>query len=188
MKAFLVTVFLLNLLMRGSIAQTIPPNEPKMPEWWLHHQTRLVLNGSGFREYGLFNIKLYAAALYLSQRDNSAEAILNSSTIRVIHVKVLRNVSREDSIKGWNLYLEANCKAPCALESEAQRIFDLAIPESIAGDTQTFLFANQTLEMFQNGKRIATIENASFARTVLATWIGEHPSTVNLKLALLGKR
>jgi Chalcone isomerase-like len=186
MKAILLTILFSTLC--TAFARANPAGETGLPEQWAHNKASLTLNGAGFREYGFFKIKVYAAGLYLVQKDSNAETILNSSQPRVIQVKTLRNVSKDDSIKAWKIYLEANCQAPCTIEPKALSSFYALIPESLAGDQQTYIFGADTLEILRNGQSLGVIEQASFARTVLATWIGQQPSTEPLKRALLGKR
>jgi Chalcone isomerase-like len=185
MKAFCVAIIVSALCAQTALAN--PAGDTGLPEQWTYNKTSLTLNGAGFREYGFFKIKVYAAGLYLVQKDSNAETILNSAQPRVIQVKTLRNVSKDDSIKAWKIYLDANCQAPCTIEPKALASFNALIPESTAGDQQTYIFGANSLEIVRNGQSLGIIEQASFARTVLATWIGQQPSTEALKRALLGK-
>ncbi len=146
----------------------------------------LVLNGAGIREYGFLHIPVYAAALYLPARQNSETAILAANSPRVVHMKMLRDVSREDSVKAWEVYLAANCKLPCKLNNDARQNFLKLIPDTRAGDTQTFVFRDGELEIFRNSNSIGAVNDAVVAHTVLASWIGEVPTTVTLKQQLLG--
>ena len=101
-------------------------------------------------------------------------------------MKMLRDASREDSAKAWDVYLVANCKSPCTMNSEARQKFLKLIPDTRAGDTQTFVFSEGELDISRNGKNLGTITDATFANIVLASWIGEVPTTENLKKQLLG--
>jgi hypothetical protein len=174
-------------LLAGSPTWATSSNETGLPPQWTYNKTSLTLNGAGFREYGFFKIKVYAAALYLTQKESNADTILNSPQPKVIQVKTLRNVSKEDAVKAWNIYLQANCQATCSLDPKALEAFTGLIPESLAGDQQTYIFANNALELRRNGQILGIVDHPSFARTVLATWIGTQPSTEALKRALLGK-
>jgi hypothetical protein len=156
-----------------------------LPDSWVVGEESLKLNGAGVREYSFLKIHVYVAALYLIERETNHDAILQSTRPRVIHMKMLRDVSREDSIKAWRHYLAENCKLPCVIDKAALMQFESLVPETKANDAQTYVFANAKLEILRNGKKIGEVANAAFANTVLATWIGSVPTTENLKRALL---
>jgi Chalcone isomerase-like len=159
-----------------------------LPDTWKLGEQTLVLNGAGVREYSFLKIHVYVAALYLAEREANQDAILQSIKPRVLHMKMLRDVSREDSGKAWRHYLNENCKAPCVLDPSALKTFEALVPETKTNDTQTYVFANTKLEIFRNGMKLGEVPNASFANTVLSTWIGAVPTTESLKRALLGAK
>ena len=55
----------------------------------------LLLNGIGLRTYSFLGIKIYVAGLYLPQRSDSAEAILNSPEPKLLEIHFLRDVDAE---------------------------------------------------------------------------------------------
>jgi Chalcone isomerase-like len=173
-----------------TLASAVKVGNVELPDTWLHEKETLVLNGAGMREYGFLRIAVYAGALYLPKRETNANAVLEAMTPRVIHMKMLRNVSREDSVKAWTHYLEANCTLPCVKDSEpfkaSLQIFERLVPDTQAGDTQTFVFKNGTAEWLRNGITLGDIRDVNFTRAWLASWIGSVPTTKNLRGALLG--
>jgi hypothetical protein len=174
------------LISFSQTAHAIKLGEVELPDVWTQDSENLVLNGAGFREYSFLKVKVYAAALYLIKPEQRADQILKSPEPKVILVRTLRDVSQTDSIKAWKIYLEANCISPCAIDPQAQQQFMSLIPESKAGDAQTYFFSNGTLELYRNGLKIGSIKHAAFSQLVLAKWIGAVPSTEALKRALLG--
>jgi hypothetical protein len=181
MKSILILIILVPCL-----AWAVKVGETELPDSWLLNGETLVLNGAGLREYSFLRIPVYAAALYLPMRQKNEAAILKATTPHVIQMKMLRDVTREDSVKAWNVYLLANCKSPCAIADETRQKFFKLIPDTRTGDSQTFLFRDGSLEIFRNGISLGTIVDGAFATLVLATWIGEAPSTADLKKSLLG--
>ena len=180
-------------LVFSSFAHAIKVGDVELPDTWAVEQDTLVLNGAGMREYGFFRINVYVGALYLPKRDNNAQAILNSSAPRVIHMKMLRNVGREDSVKAWTHYLEANCEAQkptCAKQSDtfkaALLTFQKLVPDTREGDTQTYVFNDGVAVMLRNGAKLGEVRDPAFARALLASWIGSVPTTEDLRRALLG--
>jgi Chalcone isomerase-like len=181
-----VKIILILLLLVPSLASAVKVGETELPDTWTLNEQTLVLNGAGIREYSFLRIPVYAAALYLPARQQNESAILKATTPRVVHMKMLRDASRDDSAKAWDVYLAANCKPPCLMNNEARQKFLKLIPDTRSGDTQTFVFRESELEIFRNGKSLGTIVDAAFTIVVLASWIGEVPTTENLKKRLLG--
>lgn len=174
------------LLLVPSLAWAIKVGETELPETWTLNEQTLILNGAGIREYSFLRIPVYAAALYLPTRQKNESAILKATTPRVVHMKMLRDATREDSAKAWDVYLNANCKSPCVMSNESRQKFLKLVPDTRAGDTQTFVFRGGELEISRNGQSLGTIVDGAFTIVVLASWIGEVPTTENLKKRLLG--
>jgi hypothetical protein len=183
-KFILILLFL--LLLAPSFVWAVKVGETELPDMWALNEQTLVLNGAGIREYSFLRIPVYAAALYLPVRQQNEALILKSTAPRVVHMKMLRDATREDSAKAWDVYLAANCKSPCVMSNEARQKFLKLIPDTRAGDTQTFVFREGELEILRNGKSLGTIADLAFANIVLASWIGEVPTTESLKKRLLG--
>ena len=168
------------------LALAVKVGDAELPDSWSLKGQTLVLNGAGLREYGLFRIPVYAAALYLPSRQQDEKRILSATTPRVVQMTMLRDVSRADSVKAWDIYLVANCKLPCQPQSDTRQKFLALIPDARAGDAQTFVFADDTLELFRNGKSLGGVADSALTTAVLASWIGEMPTTLDLKKRLLG--
>lgn len=157
-----------------------------LPDSWSVQGRTLLLNGAGLREHGVLRLDVYAAALYLPARSGDAAAILASGEPRVLHMKFLRDVSRDDTLRAWDHYLSSNCPAPCIAPRREIEAFKALVPASVAGDTQTYIFSATGVEMLANGRPLGRVEGAAFARLLLSTWIGAAPTAPELKAALLG--
>ncbi len=185
----LSSVLTLALTLVPTHAITIGKTE--LPDTWPLANETLVLNGAGSRDYSFLRIQLYAAALYLPRREANADAILQASTPRVMHMKILRDVSRADSVSAWAHYLDANCTAPCDKAAKtftaALVTFQQGVPETKIGDTQTFIFRDGNVTWFRNDHLLGEIRDSHFARALLASWIGAVPTTPELRRQLLGR-
>ena len=177
---------LIFLLLAPGFAWSAKVGEAELPDTWVVKGQTLVLNGAGIREYSFLRIPVYAAALYLPARQQNEALILKNTAPRVVHMKMLRDATREDSVKAWDVYLAANCKSPCVMNNESRQKFLKLIPDTRAGDTQTFVFRESGVEIFRNGKGLGAIADAAFTVVVLASWIGDAPTTEELKRRLLG--
>jgi Chalcone isomerase-like len=163
-----------------------------LPDTWQVDGEVLALNGAGVREYSFFRVPVYAGALYTLKFETNSKKILDDSTARVIHIKMLRNVNREDSVKAWTYYLLANCELSCDKNGEsfqaALKGFQALVPGTRSEDTQTFVFRNSDVEWFLNGKKLGDFSDKHFVRSLLASWIGSVPTTEDLRAQLLGKK
>jgi hypothetical protein len=158
-----------------------------LPDEWSVDGSKLLLNGAGPREYGFLRIKVYVAGLYLSKRETAADAILDSETPKVMYTRFLRDVSLKDTLSAWDYYFEQNCTGSCTLPKEQIEAFKALVPVTKEGDTQTYLFRADGVELLRNDKSLGIVRGGDFARLLLSTWIGEVPTTPALKKALLGQ-
>lgn len=184
MKAASITLL---LAVSGSAA-AVKVGEAEFPETWVADGETLVLNGAGIREYGVFGIDVYVAALYLPELMQDATAILDHPGPKVLHMHVLRGASAEVTSRAWEPYLRNNCGGDCEYPARHAKQFLNLLPATVEGETQTYVFTDDRLEMLRDGEFLSTMAGGGFARLLLSTWIGAAPSTEALKAALLGRR
>ena len=158
----------------------------QLPDTFQVDGKSLQANGAGSRLYSVLRIKVYGAALYTTAKTSSASDLLQATEPRVVHLKMRLSAKRADAIKAWDYYLNANCKAPCALPEPARAAFFKAMADLKTGDEESYIFAANGLNILRNGTPVTSIADASFAKVVLAAWIGDEPTTPELKAALLG--
>lgn len=154
-------------------------------EWTLDDGQTLQLNGAGLRAYGLLRFKVYVAGLYLPTPSRDAEAVLQMDGPRLVHMVFLRDGKQADTVKAWEVYLQKNCPAPCTIPEAARQQFQSLLPETVRGESQTYAFTAEGLRIYRQGRLLGQIEDADFARLVLATWLGDVPTTPQLKAAML---
>jgi Chalcone isomerase-like len=180
----LITLY---LLLFTQICLAVKVGEAELPDRWPLATQTLQLNGSGIREYGFFKVAVYAAALYTVKQTTDAAFLLSPATTKVIHLKMFRAVSREDSVKAWRVYLKLNCAQRCSVDTPAFASFLQYVTDVKVGDTQTYVFESGKLTLFSNGQLIGDVQDSLVSRIVLESWIGLEPTTEELKQALLGK-
>lgn len=188
-KSSLITTLCLCLLTGPGLLHTAMAFEVdgiQLPDTYPVNGKNLVLNGAGTRYYSIFRVKVYSAGLYLPEKTNDANAILNSQETRVVRLEMRVDSKREDNQKAWTHYLEANCTAPCTLNAGSLAQFMQLQTNLHKGDTETYVFDARGLAILRNNKAVQSIADPEFARTVLASWIGKVPSTEALKHGLLG--
>jgi hypothetical protein len=147
----------------------------------------LRLNGAGLRQVTLFNIDVYAAALYVAEPTNDARAILDSPDTKRVDMSFLRNVRRKQIREAWNKSFRQNCEGDqCERLRPTLERLEAAVPDLRQGDRLQFTFGPQGVEIQLNGRTLEQVAGAEFARVLLATWIGRHPPSRSLRAELLG--
>lgn len=157
-----------------------------MPDRIAVRGTELVLNGIGLRTYSMLRIHVYVAGLYLPEPSHDGEAILRSPDVKRLDVRFLRDLSAEKGREAWRSGIADNCKPPCRLDEAVVQRFLGLVPAVQKGDTGSLTFAGQAVTFDLNGRVIGTVDDPTFTRVILATFIGAVPVTERLKSELLG--
>jgi hypothetical protein len=145
----------------------------------------LHLNGFGLRTWSILNVHIYVAALYLEHPSNDPAAILNSPQTKLLTVNFLRGVSADQARDSWREGFANNCQPPCALNPQDVATFLASVPDMRAGDQFALLFTGHGAEVDIGGRRLGVISNPTFAKAMLATFLGPRPGTESLKRDLL---
>lgn len=150
----------------------------------------LVLNGAGLRTKFFF--KVYVAALYLTEKKHSSDAILADAGPKRLALYMLREVSAKKMLDAISEAMPANLNAEelKALETrmgEFSRMFS-TVSEVKKGDVITFDFVPGTgTHVSIAGADKGSIDGADFNRALLKIWIGEKPAQADVKQSMLGK-
>lgn len=149
----------------------------------------LQLNGGGIRTKFFF--KIYVGALYLPQKQASAEAIIADEHEHRIVLYILHELSGNKLFNAFNEAIEAN-HTPAELSALDKQIKQMAqIFEAVAevkpNDiiTLDYLPAKGT-RIIVNGTERGIIAGAPFNRALLRIWLGNNPVQDDLKKGLLG--
>ena len=158
-----------------------------MPDTRIVDGTRLRLNGVGLRTYSVLRIHIYVAGLYLEQPTRDSDSILHSAEHKLLDIRFVRDVNAEDARKAWRDGFADNCRLPaCSLDPRDVERFLAAVPAIRKGDETAMLFSPRGVHVTFNERPLGDINDAHFAETLLATFIGKVPPTPRLKRALLG--
>ncbi len=148
--------------------------------------THLVLNGMALRTFSFLRLHIYVAGLYLAHRTSDPDTILASDQPKLIHFTFLRDVGRMQARNAWRESLDKSCSAPCQLPPSSVKAFLESVPEIHAGDTSVFSFTPHGLDVSMNGHPVGRIEDPLFVHVVLSSFLGPHPTSPDVKRALLG--
>ena len=149
----------------------------------------LQLNGAGIRTRFFF--KIYVGALYLPQKQTSAEAIIDDGNERRIVLYMLRELSSSKLYGAFKEAVEANHTPDVLAAIDAQMKQMAQIFESVEvvkpGDIITLDYEPVGgTRISVNGTTRGTIMGAGFNRALLRIWLGNNPVQEDLKKGMLG--
>ena len=149
----------------------------------------LVLNGAGIRTKMVF--KVYVAALYLTQKQTDANAVISDTGNKRVSMHFLRELDAETLLKGMNEGFTDNNNAAEMSEIEPQmkqfRDMMTSAKEVKKGDMIVLDFTSAGTQVNINGKSLGQVEGAVFNQALLKVWLGEKPVDASLKKAMLGQ-
>ena len=148
----------------------------------------LLLNGAGLRTKMMF--KVYAGALYLTQKQTDANAVINDHGNKRIAMHFLRDVSSAQLLQGMNEgFADNNSPAEMALIDAQIKLFQkmmTSAKEVNEGDVILLDCTSAGTQVSLNGKLLGKIDGELFNQALLRVWLGDHAVDTNLKKALLG--
>lgn len=150
--------------------------------------SELLLNGAGLRSK-LF-IKVYVGALYVDQKSTTPAAIIDSTQLRRMVMRLLRDLDADTLASAMDEGLRAN-NLPAELAEMKTQADQLAgIMKSIGkareGDTIAIDFSADGVTVSLNGETRGKVAGPGFAKALLKVWLGDKPADASLKKALLG--
>jgi hypothetical protein len=153
--------------------------------------TKLQLNGAGIRYKVVF--KVYAAALYLTDKATTPEAVLAAPGPRHLQIVMLREIDANELGKLFTKGMEQNAPREEFSKSIAgiMRMSDIfsSRKKLVAGDSFAVEWVPGTgTVILVNGKPEGQpIKEPEFYSALMKIWFGKSPADQQLKDALLGK-
>lgn len=150
----------------------------------------LQLNGAGVRVKVIFDI--YAASLYLPQRQSTAQGVLNLPGAKSVQAVLLRDLSAQEFVDALISGYKANNTAADLDKYHDQLIkletMMLAMKSAPKGSrVRIDLVPGTGTRIWLNGKRHGSdIPGDDFYQSLLRIWLGSKPVDTELKSALLG--
>jgi len=187
-RACIATVMFAGFLLVAAQAESL--NGVTFPDTYKVGGQTLVLNGMGVRTLTAFQIEIYVAALYLANPSSDPGAIEASSTPKALILYYLHDGSKEQVEKQFRAGEQTNCGAGGCPPSDGTDFEKLvaAAPAVRAGDTTTYIFTRKGFQVFANGQYLIGFDNPDLGNRLLDGFIGAHPPSTSLKIALLGGR
>lgn len=148
----------------------------------------LRLNGMGLREATAFKVDVYVAGLYVEKPSRDPQQLIQSEQRKLLVLRFVRDVDREDIVKAWNDGFRNNATVPLAqLRSRIDQL-NSWMPDFKDGQNLTFVYSpGEGVIVDVDGERKGVIEGDDFAQSLFSIWLGSKPPGSALKNGLLGK-
>ena len=148
----------------------------------------LMLNGAGIRSK-MF-IKLYVGMLYLEEKSNDAEAIMNADKDMAIRLEIISGmITSKKMMASTSEGFEKSTKGKTdAIKAEIDA-FNTCFSEKIEkGDVFEMVYAKGGgITVFKNGTLKDTISGMPFKKAMFGIWLSSNPADNALKKGMLGK-
>jgi hypothetical protein len=133
-------------------------------------------------------VKVYVAGLYMAEPALTAEKIVDLDQARAIRMHFLyKKVGADKLREAWIEGFEKNTpEASLDLKQRMDAFVGLFAKDAVKGDEYLFAYSPGTGTVVTlEGREVATIEGADFARALMAIWFGDHPADKGLKKNVL---
>ncbi|WP_300462504.1 chalcone isomerase family protein [Desulfobacula sp.] len=148
----------------------------------------LMLNGAGIRSK-MF-IKLYVGMLYLEEKSNDAEAIMNADKDMAIRLEIISGMITSEKMMASTI--EGFEKSTGGKTDEIKveiDAFNACFSEKIEkGDVFEMVYAKGGgITVFKNGTLKDTISGMPFKKALFGIWLSSNPADKKLKKGMLGE-
>jgi len=181
----LILIFLVTIFAVSTYAAS-DTGDVNFQDTYITDSGELHLNGAGLRKK--FVIKVYAAALYLLEKSETAQSIIEADKPMVIRmVMIYEGVSPEKISKSYFEGFENNMGDIAPYEVRLAELCSWFTEDSKTGDIYDISYEPERgTSLIINGERKGTIQGLDFKKAMFSVWLGESPADKKLKKALLG--
>jgi hypothetical protein len=185
-KKIFVTTIVVFVLTSLSIAMEI--GGVHLPDTLMAGKHPLLLNGAGLRKKVF--IKVYAGGLYLEQKLNNPQKIIEADAPMAIRMHfVYDGVSSKKLIDAWNEgFFNGTGGNITPIKAEIDTFNSFFKTEAKKNDVYDIIYLpQQGVSVFIKGELKGTIKGIDFKKAAFSIWLGEKPADKNLKKGMLGK-
>jgi len=151
------------------------------------HGHKLVRNGAGLCEWGIFGIDLYHAALFVESTPATAAKALAADQPMAIHLEFCRELTAAQLREAYSASVNANAGKDLPKHEASLKVLCDTMETVKGGDAYTFLLVPEAgTKVLRNGKVVASIPCEAFRALFVRLYLGDKPPTAALRKALLG--
>ncbi len=153
----------------------------------LNAQT-LFLQGAGIRSKFIFDI--YVGALYLKNKTNNAQKIIDANSASDIRMIITSSLvtgakMKEGFSDDFKVIKTLGYKVDDNILKKFLQTFNTKVHKR---DTYDFAyFPNKGLVIYKNSKIVSNIKSLDFKKALYAIWLGKKPAQESLKKKMLGE-
>ncbi|MBK8201106.1 MAG: chalcone isomerase family protein [Bdellovibrionales bacterium] len=155
-------------------------------------EKKLSLNGLALRKVSKFGIpiKVYVAGLYLEEKSEDGDEVISGDKSKFLEMEFVRNVEKEQITEAWSEAVFKGCIVDCDAYKGPLKEFNSLMGEMRKGQRMSLTFYPDRLEVDQKGRnpKKGSIASKSFAKNLLAIFIGPKMFSQEVKNSLLGKK
>lgn len=149
----------------------------------------LVLNGGGIRTK--FFMDIYVAGLYLTEKNNDYQAIINQDESMAIKIEIVSKLITSERFKEATEagFMRTTNNDPTMIRTQIDKALKVFDAEFNVGDVFDIVYVkDQGTKFYKNGSFIANVEGMEFKQALFGIWIIDKPShkCENLRLGMLG--
>ena len=181
-------IMVLASLMMTSLAAAKEIGGAKLPDSIVVGEDTLLLNGAGLRKK--FFIKVYAGGLYLKQKNQYAQKIIEADEPMAVRMHFIYDgVSSKKLTDGWNEgFGKATGGNILPIKEEIDQFNACFTDEVKTNDIYDIIYnPGQGVSVFFKGTLKGTIEGLDFKKALFSIWLGKKPADSGLKEGMLNK-
>ena len=160
----------------------------ELPDSLMAGTDELLLNGAGFRKK-LF-IKVYAAGLYLKEKQTDPQKIMDAETPMAIRMHFVHSeVPSKKLVDAWNEgFVNGTGGNIEPIKTEIDTFNAYFSQEAKKNDIYDIIYIpEQGVSVYIKGELKGTIKGLDFKKAVFSIWLGEKPADSKLKKKMLGE-
>jgi len=186
----ILIIFALGLLALGSQAAAVDINGVKVPDQVSVNATPLQLNGAGTRYKVIF--KVYVAGLYLGQKADTPDKVINQPGPKRLSVTMVRDIDAAELGKLLTRGIEDNM-GKAALSKLVPGL--LRMGQIFSDQKKLVAGDNFMIDWVPGSSTVITVKGQvqgepfkepEFFNALMSIWLGPSPADHQLKAALLG--
>jgi len=186
MKRLLVMVLVVFMLSPAAVAKQV--GKVTLPDSLMAGKDELLLNGAGFRKK-IF-IKVYAAGLYLKEKQTNPQEIMDADTPMAIRMHFVHSeVSSKKLVNAWNEgFVNGTGGNIAPIKTEIDTFNAYFSQNAQKNDIYDIIYVpEQGISVYIKGELKGTIKGLDFKKAVFSIWLGKKPADSKLKRKMLGE-
>ncbi|MBW2603231.1 MAG: chalcone isomerase family protein [Deltaproteobacteria bacterium] len=181
-------ILMLAVFVMSPMADAKQVGKVTLPDYLTAGKDELLLNGAGFRKKVF--IKVYAAGLYLKEKQTDPQIIMDADTPMAIRMHFVHSeVSSKKLVDAWNDgFVNGTGGNIAPIKTEIDTFNSFFFQKAKKNDIYDIIYIpEQGVSVYIKGELKGTIKGLDFKKAVFSIWLGEKPADSRLKKGMLGK-